>query len=55
MKRSGIINAILELAAQGKSIRAIARNTVRRYLLGKLEAVPRPKGGYDAYPGAGHH
>src|SRR5216683_116085 len=49
MKRSGTINTIHELAAQGKSIRAIARivgiarNTVRRYLRGKPEAVPRPK------------
>ncbi len=49
MKRSGIIHTIHELSAQGKSIRAIARevgiarNTVRRYLRGKPEAVPRPK------------
>ena len=49
MKRSGTINTIHELSAQGKSIRAIARtlgiarNTVRRYLRGKPEAVPRPK------------
>ena len=49
MKRSGTINTIHELSAQGKSIRAIARtlgiarNTVRRHLRGKPEAVPRPK------------
>jgi len=49
MKRSGTINTIHELSAQGKSIRAIARtlgiarNTVRRYLRGKPEALPRPK------------
>ena len=49
MKRSGTINTIHELSARGKSIRAIARilgiarNTVRRYLRGKPEAVPRPK------------
>ena len=49
MIRSGTINTIHELSAQGKSIRAIARtlgiarNTVRRYLRGKPEAVPRPK------------
>ncbi len=49
MKRSGTIHTIHELSAQGKSIRAIARevgiarNTVRRYLRGKPEAVPRPK------------
>ncbi len=51
MKRSGTINTIHELAAQGKSIRAIARtmgiarNTVRQYLRGKPEGVPRPKRG----------
>jgi transposase len=51
MKRSGTINTIHELAAQGKSIRAIARtmgiarNTVRQYLRGKPQAVPRPKRG----------
>jgi len=51
MKRSGTIHTIHELSAQGKSIRAIARevgiarNTVRRYLRGKPEAVPRPKRG----------
>ena len=49
MKRSGTINTIHELSAQGKSIRAIARtvgiarNTVRRYLRGRPEAIPRPK------------
>src|SRR5437773_9672725 len=49
MIRSGTINTIHELSAQGKSIReiarilGIARNTVRRYLRGKPEAVPRPK------------
>jgi transposase len=59
MKRSGTINTIHELSAQGKSIRAIARtvgiarNTVRRYLRGKPEAVPRPKRGsvLDPYKG----
>src|SRR5437660_3081982 len=59
MIRSGTINTIHELAAQGKSIReiarivGIARNTVRRYLRGKPEAVPRPKRGsvLDAYKG----
>ena len=51
MLRSGTINTIHELATQGKSIReiartvGIARNTVRRYLRGKKEAVPRPKRG----------
>ncbi len=51
MIRSGTINTIHELATQGKSIReiarivGIARNTVRRYLRGKPEAVPRPKRG----------
>src|SRR5213080_85658 len=49
MRRSGTINTIHELSAQGKSIReiarivGIARNTVRRYLRGRPEAVPRPK------------
>lgn len=49
MKRSGTINTIHELSVQGKSIReiartlGIARNTVRRYLRGKPEAVPRAK------------
>ena len=49
MIRSGTINTIHELATQGKSIReiarivGIARNTVRRYLRGKQEAIPRPK------------
>ena len=51
MLRSGTINTIHELATQGKSIReiarivGIARNTVRRCLRGKKEAVPRPKRG----------
>ena len=51
MLRSGTIHTIHELATQGKSIReiarslGIARNTVRRYLRGKKEAVPRPKRG----------
>jgi transposase len=49
MIRSGTIHTIHELETQGKSIReiarelGIARNTVRRYLRGKPEAVPRPK------------
>lgn len=49
MIRSGTINTIHELSAQGKSIReiaralGIARNTVRRYLRGKPIAAPRPK------------
>jgi transposase len=49
MIRSGTINTIHELATQGKSIReiarivGIARNTVRRCLRGKPEAIPRPK------------
>lgn len=62
MIRSGTIHTIHELAAQGKSIHAIARdlgiarNTVRRYLRGKPEAVPRPKRGskLDAYKGQIH-
>src|SRR5436190_2411576 len=51
MIRSGTINTIHELSAQGKSIReiartvGIARNTVRRYLRGKPIAAPRPKRG----------
>lgn len=51
MIRSGTIHTIHELQTQGKSIReiarilGIARNTVRRYLRGKREAVPRPKRG----------
>jgi transposase len=63
MKRSGTINTIHELAAQGKSIReiartvGIARNTVRRYLRGKPEAVPRPKRGsaLEPYKAQIHH
>src|SRR6266568_4211406 len=49
MIRSGTIHTIHDLQTQGKSIRemarilGIARNTVRRYLRGKPEAVPRPK------------
>jgi transposase len=62
MIRSGTINTIHELSAQGKSIHAIARelgiarNTVRRYLRGKPEASPRPKRGskLDAYKGQNH-
>ncbi len=62
MIRSGTINTIHELSAQGKSIHAIARelgiarNTVRRYLRGKPEASPRPKRGskLDAYKGQIH-
>ena len=62
MIRSGTINTIHELATQGKSIReiarmlGIARNTVRRYLRGTPEAVPRPKRGskLDAYKGQIH-
>ncbi len=59
MLRSGTINTIHELATQGKSIReiarilGIARNTVRRHLRGKIEAIPRPKRGskLDPYKG----
>src|SRR3989475_9511947 len=59
MIRSGTINTIHELSAQGKSIReiarivGIARNTVRRYSPGKPIAAPRPKRGsiLDAYKG----
>jgi transposase len=55
--RSGTIHTIHELQTQGKSIReiarilGIARNTVRRYLRGKPEAVPHSKRGsvLDAY------
>ena len=62
MIRSGTIHTIHELATQGKSIHAIARelgiarNTVRRYLRGKPEAVPRPKreSKLDAYKGQIH-
>src|SRR5579871_1922791 len=62
MIRSGIIHTIHELAIQGKSIHAIARelgiarNTVRRYLRGKPEAVPRPKRGskLDSFKGQIH-
>ncbi len=48
MIRSRIVNTIHELAAQGKSIRAIAtslgiaRNSVRKYLRGSLPSKPRP-------------
>src|SRR5947209_3924213 len=57
MIRSGTINTIHELSAQGKSIReiarivGIARNTVRRYLRGKPIAAPRSKRGsiLDSY------
>jgi transposase len=51
MIRSGTIHTIHEMQTQGKSVReiarilGIARNTVRRYLRGKPEAVPRPKRG----------
>ena len=59
MIRSGTINTIHEMSAQGKSIReiarivGIARNTVRRYLRGKPIAAPRPKRGsiLDPYKG----
>lgn len=50
------MNTIHELATQGKSIReiarmvGIARNTVRRCLRGKTEAVPRPKRGSKLDP-----
>src|SRR5215471_21634411 len=62
MKRSGTIHTIHELSAQGKSIRAIARelgiarNTVRRYIRGKPEASPRGIRGskLDAYKGQIH-
>lgn len=49
MLRSGIVNTIRELAVQGKPIRAIAkelglaRNTVRKYLRGGVEAQARPR------------
>jgi transposase len=49
MLRSGIVNTIRELAVQGKPIRAIAkelrlaRNTVRKYLRGGVEARSRSK------------
>ncbi len=59
MIRSGTIHTIHELQTQGKSVRemarilGIARNTVRRYLRGKPEAVPRRKRGsvLDPYKG----
>lgn len=59
MIRSGTMHTIHELIAEGKSIRetariiGIARNTVRRYLRGAPEAVPRPKRGskLDPYKG----
>ena len=62
MIRSSTIHTIHELATQGKSIHAIARelgiarNTVRRYLRGKPEAVARPKRGskLDPYKGQIH-
>jgi transposase len=49
MVRSGIVNTIRELAVQGKPIRSIAkelglaRNTVRKYLRGGVEARGRPQ------------
>jgi transposase len=49
MVRSGIVNTIRELAVQGKPIRSIAkelglaRNTVRKYLRGGVEARSRPQ------------
>ena len=49
MLRSGQVNTIREKAVQGKPIRAIAkelglaRNTVRKYLRGGVEAQARPK------------
>lgn len=48
MLRSGYVNTIRELAVQGKSVRAIARelglarNTVRRYVRGSPQAATRP-------------
>ena len=48
MLRSGTVNTLRELALQGKSVRALARelslsrNTVRKYLRGVPEAAPRP-------------
>lgn len=49
MVRSGVVNTIREMPVQGKPIRAIAkelglaRNTVRKYLRGGVEALGRPK------------
>lgn len=49
MLRSQTMHTIRDLAAQGRSIRAIAdetgiaRNTVRKYLRGTPEAAPRPR------------
>jgi len=49
MLRSKTVHTIRALAAQGKSIRAIAeqtglaRNTIRKYLRGTPEAAPRPR------------
>lgn len=49
MLRSQTVHTIRDLAAQGKSIRAIAeqtglaRNTIRKYLRGTPEAAPRPR------------
>jgi transposase len=49
MLRSGVVNTIREMAVQGKPIRTIAkelgvaRNTVRKYLRGGVEARARPR------------
>ncbi len=49
MLRSGTVNTIHELSAQGKSIHAIAaevgvaRNTVRKYLRGTAAIAPKPR------------
>jgi transposase len=56
MIRSVSIHTIHELSIQGKSIHAIARelgiarNTVRKYLRGAPQAVPRPKRGSKLDP-----